>query len=125
MLAKLATLEDGEVLCHGDFHPDQVILSPSGPRIIDWLTATTGNPAADVATTSLLMRIGALPQGRVSSLVVNSARDYAHNQYLAYYLKESKISRSEIESWQIPIATARLSFRIEPEKRKLEKLIKL
>jgi Ser/Thr protein kinase RdoA (MazF antagonist) len=51
----LAELPDGEVLCHGDFHPDNVLLTARGPVIIDWMTGTRGYPLADVACTRLLI----------------------------------------------------------------------
>ena len=34
-----------------DFHPENVILSPSGPVVIDWANARAGEPALDVAMT--------------------------------------------------------------------------
>ncbi len=41
-------LGDGRLL-HMDFHPENVILSPSGPVVIDWANARAGDPALDVA----------------------------------------------------------------------------
>jgi len=44
-----AQLPDGDRLCHGDLHPDQIIVSPNGPAIIDWkeqLTAWEAPAAA-------------------------------------------------------------------------------
>lgn len=49
VLNLLRRLPDGNAVCHGDFHPDNIIMSSRGPIIIDWLTATQGNPLADVA----------------------------------------------------------------------------
>lgn len=40
---------------HLDLHPDNVILSPSGPVVIDWTNATGGDPALDLATTWLII----------------------------------------------------------------------
>jgi aminoglycoside phosphotransferase (APT) family kinase protein len=48
----LAELPDGTALCHGDFHPGNVLITPRGPVIIDWETATRGHPLGDVACTS-------------------------------------------------------------------------
>lgn len=50
-------------MCHGDYHPGNIILSPRGPVVIGWITACHGNAVADVARTVLLFRIGALPEG--------------------------------------------------------------
>ncbi len=41
-LAWLDTLLDGQRLCHGDYHPGNVILTEAGPIVIDWMTARAG-----------------------------------------------------------------------------------
>ncbi len=58
-----AGLPDGDQVCHGDFHPDNIMLTPAGPRVIDWNNATSGNPLADIAWTSLILRMGEAPPG--------------------------------------------------------------
>ena len=35
-------------LCHGDLHPSNVIISQSGPVIVDWFDASRGDQVADV-----------------------------------------------------------------------------
>lgn len=40
---------EGGALLHRDLHPGNVILSPSGPVVIDWTNAGVGDPALDVA----------------------------------------------------------------------------
>lgn len=42
---------EGERLLHLDLHPDNVLLSPRGPVVIDWTNARGGEPALDVALT--------------------------------------------------------------------------
>ena len=39
-LKALETLPDGDRLCHGDFHPGNVIMTVRGPMLIDWPDAT-------------------------------------------------------------------------------------
>ena len=41
-------------LVHYDLHPDNVILGPDGPVLIDWTNARAGDPDADVALTWLI-----------------------------------------------------------------------
>ncbi|MFC6703988.1 phosphotransferase [Flexivirga alba] len=48
-------LGPGTDLMHLDLHPDNVILAPSGPVVIDWTNAAGGTAAADVADTWLLL----------------------------------------------------------------------
>src|SRR5439155_26735153 len=47
----LPTAGDGGTLLHLDFHPANVLLSPSGPVVIDWTNARSGPAALDVAMT--------------------------------------------------------------------------
>lgn len=41
-------------VCHFDLHPDNVIVTPDGWRVIDWLNVGMGPTAADFARTLLL-----------------------------------------------------------------------
>jgi aminoglycoside phosphotransferase (APT) family kinase protein len=76
-LPRLEEFPQDERLCHGDFHPDNIIMSPRGPIIIDWSDATKGNPAADVARTRLLISMGTTVEGRISRWLVRLARKRA------------------------------------------------
>ena len=40
---------EGAALLHRDLHPENVILSPQGPVVVDWTNAAAGEPALDVA----------------------------------------------------------------------------
>lgn len=45
----------GDRLLHLDLHPDNVLLSPHGPVVIDWTNARRGEPALDVALTWVIL----------------------------------------------------------------------
>jgi serine/threonine protein kinase len=45
----------GNRLLHLDLHPENVILSPSGPVVIDWTNARRGDPALDAAMTWVIL----------------------------------------------------------------------
>ena len=70
--ATLATLHarlheipfEGERLLHLDLHPENVLLSPAGPVVIDWTTARAGDPAVDVAMTWVILATSAGLPGR-------------------------------------------------------------
>ena len=47
-------MPDESRLLHNDFHPDNIMLTPNGPVIIDWIDATCGHPLADVARTLIM-----------------------------------------------------------------------
>jgi aminoglycoside phosphotransferase (APT) family kinase protein len=54
VLTELPT--DGPVvLCHGDLHPGNVVLTDDGPMLVDWFDAGRGDPLADVARSTLLI----------------------------------------------------------------------
>ena len=57
-LKALGRLHDHNVLCHGDFALNNILLRPQGPIIIDRNNATQGNALADVARTLLYSHFG-------------------------------------------------------------------
>ena len=114
ILTGLAHLPAGNSLCHGDFHPDNIIITDHGPVIIDWMTSRRGQPLADVARTVLLLQSGGLPP-RVSfamRLLINASRSWLVTVYLARYLQIHSASQSEIDAWKLPLLAARL-FEVE------------
>jgi uncharacterized protein (TIGR02172 family) len=125
VLKALDQLPDGDVVCHGDYHPDNVIVSRQGPVVIDWMNATRGNPLADVARTSLMCRVGASPQG-ASKLVQWATRlgqGAFHRQYLREYARRKPFEREQLEAW-VPIsAAARLAEGISAEEDRLVALV--
>jgi serine/threonine protein kinase len=56
---------DGATLVHFDLHPDNVLMSPSGPVVIDWTNAHGGDPKSEVAMTWLILATSAGLPGRV------------------------------------------------------------
>jgi uncharacterized protein (TIGR02172 family) len=106
----LAQLPDGEALCHGDFHPDNILISAQGPIIIDWPQGTRGDPLADVARTSLLFQTAGLPPGTPvqTRLIINASRAALLTLYLNHYLQLRPGGRQQIERWRLPLMAARL-----------------
>lgn len=104
VLARLAALPDGSRLCHGDFHPFNLIVAPQGTIIIDWLDATAGVPAADACRSYLLMTAGA---------------PAIADQYLKCYADLSGIATADILAWLPCLAAARLAEGIESEEARL------
>jgi hypothetical protein len=126
IVERLRLLPEGQRLCHGDFHPDNVII---GQRlwVIDWMTGMTGNPAGDVARTILLLRMGTLPDGTPAMLAILFAfiRNQLAKRYTKHYLKGSRITAGELEEWMVPIAAARLCEWVpDEEKQNLIDLIR-
>lgn len=66
ILAELHRQIAAASLCHFDLHPANVILSPTGPVVIDWTNAThDGDPAVDAALTYLILATNCGLGGRV------------------------------------------------------------
>ena len=59
LLGRLADMPDGDRLCHGDFHPVNVLGQNSLPMVIDWPDVCRGDPAADVCRSYLLLKLHA------------------------------------------------------------------
>ena len=94
LLAELARLPDGDRLCHGDFHPWNVLGTIDRPSLIDWTSAARGSPAADVCRTYVLMKpsVPALAQA-----------------YVETYAGHSGESVEGIFAWLRVVAAARLA----------------
>ena len=110
----LAKLPEGQAVCHGDFHPDNILLTSHGPVIIDWMTGTRGHPLGDVARTSLLFQTGGLPP-RIPfhmRVIINATRALLHAVYLDRYLHLHPTTRQQISAWKLPLLAARL-FEVE------------
>ncbi len=116
ILEALHQLPDGEMLCHGDFHPDNILMSGKGPVIIDWIDAAKGRPEADIARTLLLLNQELPPcHLDIDAEEVSSVRARFVRIYLERYKQIRSVSSKEIESWQLPVVAARLSEGIKEE----------
>ena len=51
----LPRLGEGDSLLHFDLHPDNVMLTPDGPVVIDWSNVVVGDPVADVMFSWMIM----------------------------------------------------------------------
>ena len=104
-LEALDGLPDGNVLCHGEFNLENVLISAHGPIAIDWDQATTGNPLADVAKTFLTLR---LRHSSFTTWPVEPGRALIRFTYLRRYLQLRRAFREEIAAWRMPVVVARL-----------------
>lgn len=123
---KLIRLPDRNRLCHFDFHPGNIMISGEQFRVLDWLTACSGNPAADIARTCMLLKYGEVRNAdRMNRLILRVTKVCARRVYMRNILRLSGITRSEIEQWAVPVAAARLSeWLTEHERERLLKLIR-
>jgi aminoglycoside phosphotransferase len=100
---KLQTLPRGKALCHGDFNPTNVIITPKGEwRVIDWSHVRLGDPLADVANSYLLLWLAGYVAGA--------------EKYMALACEALKAKVSDVQKW-LPIVAAAASAKISDPKK--------
>jgi aminoglycoside phosphotransferase (APT) family kinase protein len=100
LLNGLAELADGDRLCHGDFHPWNILGPTGSATVVDWLDAGSGPPAADVCRSYVLM------SGPAPTLA---------SAYVDRYARASGVDRREILAWLPFVAAARLAEHVPDE----------
>jgi tRNA A-37 threonylcarbamoyl transferase component Bud32 len=110
-LAALESMPDGDCLCHGDFHPGNILLTPQGEIIIDWIDATRGNPLSDLARTTILL-CGAAESSQIRNILEKAYLKTIHAEYIRHYFKLHPGGEQEYKRWLPIVAAARLSENI-------------
>lgn len=125
MLTALDEIPEDTGLCHGDFHPDNILMTTEGPIVIDWVDATRGNPLADVTRTSLLLTVGALPPGTSAPArrLMEAMRRWFRAAYMRRYFQRRPGDRQQLTAWQPVIAAARLGENLTEEQDRLIALV--
>lgn len=124
VMSMLNGLPDGNNLCHGDYHPGNVLITKNGPIVIDWMTACSGSPWADVARSSMILSIGAKAARAQLHPVVLMAIRMFHQRYLDRYRSQVADPGDEVNRWRTVIAAARLNEDIAPEREVLLNMVK-
>ncbi|WP_027659884.1 phosphotransferase family protein [Salinispora fenicalii] len=124
-LRLLEDLPEGDRLCHGDYHPGNLMLTGGRAAVIDWPNATRGVPAADHARTMLLLRYSAPPPEipRVSSRLITSSRSVFTRRYARAYRAGSVQPLPQSGPWLAVQAAARLAEGIAGERATLIALL--
>lgn len=104
LLQRLEGMKNHTKLCHGDFNPSNIIVSPKGKSyIIDWSHATQGNASADAARTFLIFSM--------------QNEERLANKYLELFSSYSGIDKRNIQRW-IPIVAATQLTKENPDEEK-------
>ena len=107
----IKTLPEGNNLCHGDFHPENILVDNNNFYIIDWMTGMQGNIAADVARTEMIIKNAEVP-GNISFVMKSIVRIFQNKlstMYIKEYCKINKLTKQEIDIWKLPLYVARLN----------------
>ncbi|NTU56007.1 MAG: phosphotransferase [Anaerolineales bacterium] len=107
----LLSLPDGDRVCHGDFHPANVLITKNDSTIIDWIDASRGNPLADVARTSIIT-LGAVASSQIPQPVLKVFVRVFHSAYLKHYFRLRPGGKEEYRRWLPVVAGARLNENI-------------
>lgn len=121
LIAYINNLPDGNNLCHGDYHPDNILTVNDKYYIIDWMTATKGDCLCDVARTIIMLKYAVIPDEmpKIQKFVINLFRNILLKEYIKNYIKISSSSIEEISMWKLPIAAGRLVEWIPEQEKKI------
>jgi uncharacterized protein (TIGR02172 family) len=111
LLNVLHSLPAGDRVCHGDFHPGNVLITSEDATVIDWIDTSRGNPLADVARTTILL-MGAAETDQIASPFLRAFIKLAHATYLHEYFRLRPYGRDQYRLWLPIVAGARLSENI-------------
>jgi Ser/Thr protein kinase RdoA (MazF antagonist) len=111
LLNALHSLPEGDRVCHGDFHPANVLIAGENAQVIDWMDASRGNPLADVARTSIIF-LGSAATKEIPNLFLKIFIKIAHAEYLREYFRLRPNRTDEYYRWLPIVAGARLSENI-------------
>ena len=90
-------------VCHGDFNPSNIRITPAGDYyVLDWSHATQGNASADVARTYLLFSL--------------KGDKEAAEMYLNMFCKKTDTAKQYVQQW-LPIVAASQSVKGNEEER--------
>lgn len=100
---RLDSIDEHTKLCHGDFHPSNIIIDRNDEAyIIDWSHATRGNASADAARTYLLFWLAGDIDGA--------------EKYMKLFCKKSDTARQYVDKWLSIVSASRL-VKAKPEER--------
>jgi aminoglycoside phosphotransferase (APT) family kinase protein len=117
-------LPDGDRVCHGDYHPGNVLLAADRTAIIDWVGAARGAAEADHARTVLLLRWADPLPGTppLSRALIATGRTMLARRYARTYRRGAAPLR-HLGQWLLVQVAARLSEGIEAERATLTGLL--
>lgn len=114
VLSRLQELGTGTNLCHGDFHPENILLRENKVTVLDWTVASSGDALSDLAQTVIILR------GYLETLRSRPTEAGALHQFIERYLlrrqQSSRILAGDYRDWIPVLAAARLSDGIDEQK---------
>lgn len=90
LIDDILRLGQGSALCHGDFHPDNVMVENGELAVLDWADASIGCAKADACRSYLILLLHARPLAQI---------------YLDLYCQKSGATPAQVLDW-LPIVSA-------------------
>jgi aminoglycoside phosphotransferase (APT) family kinase protein len=111
----LTRLPDGSKVLHGDFHPGNVYVTREKATVIDWVDASCGDPAADIARAMWLLSPAVVPPEMLGRRPARMLANTARRAYSATILPLAGRTQADVRDWRLPVLAGRLSEGISHE----------
>ncbi|MDO5518795.1 MAG: aminoglycoside phosphotransferase family protein [Clostridium sp.] len=115
ILRRLERLPEGNRLCHGDYHPGNIMFKGEEPIVIDWMTACKGDPLADIARTMVVLSTAIFPNETPNRERIMIEKDNIVNLYKAEYVENEE----KLNEWMLPLLAGRLNEHMSDEENKI------
>lgn len=107
---RLDSMKDHKKICHGDYVPSNVIITPGGDwYVLDWSHVTQGNAAADAARTYLMFCLHGMTG--------------IAEKYLDLFCAETDTAKQYVQRWMPIVACTQSTKGVESEQELLERWV--
>lgn len=122
----LSELPEGTDICHGDFHPGNILIVNDTYYVIDWFGATYGEKLSDMAHTYILLRNTPKLPGisKFENFIIGLSGSIISNKYLSTCKKIYPFDLREFSKWMLVRASERLCYGVKTEKEALIQFVK-
>jgi tRNA A-37 threonylcarbamoyl transferase component Bud32 len=126
LLELLETLPVGTALCHGDFHPGNILYMENKSFVIDWSAASRGDFLSDIAHTYILLKV--VPRLLSVSAPMHSIQKTIGRAMARIYLKAIfQLKPFDVDlfpRWLLILAAERTYYGLPSEKDRLVAFVK-
>ena len=111
----LENLPEKNTICHGDFHPGNILLQENRAYIIDFMNLCYGNPYMDIARTVYLIEMTPIPEAIQDKEQFLELKKEVASIYLGYL----GIERQELNEYLILVSVRRLNEGVSVNEKKM------
>lgn len=103
VIQRINQLPDGDTLCHGDFHPGNILLSEDRVSVIDFMNLCHGHYLYDIARTVFLVEYTPIPEDAQDKDLIR----YFKMTLSELYLQQMEVTKEMIQEYLNIIVLAR------------------